>query len=99
MKMIRKGFLVPRYRKNSGLVQRPSFITDIILFLGVVLLIFTLLFMILNFDEADSIIMIWLPFMIAGTILVFVSQVVNRIYKNRIQKKQKRKIQHNSFYT
>jgi hypothetical protein len=92
--MINKGFLASHLRKNSGSYKRSSIITNTILLIGIAVLIFSLLFLIISLDKADSIIMIWLPFMISGVVLVFVSQVINHFHKNRIRGKQKRLIQH-----
>ena len=93
--MIKKGFLVSRLRKHSGSYRRSSSITNTILFIRVAVLIFALLFMIINFGKADFIVMVWIPFMIAGVVLVFLSQVINHFYKSR--GKQKKKFQHNTF--
>lgn len=95
--MINKGFLASRLRKNSGSYKRSSIITNTILLIGIAVLIFSLLFMIINFGEADFIVMIWLPFVIAGVVLIFLSQVINRFHKSRSQGKQKKQFQHNSF--
>lgn len=37
---------------------------------GVVILLIALCWMIINLDKADNIIGVWIPFMIAGTLLV-----------------------------
>ncbi len=51
------------------------------LYSGIVILISALIYMIANIAEADSIIRIWLPLMIAGVFLVFMSQVIRWKYR------------------
>jgi hypothetical protein len=78
--MIKKGFLTNNTRRNSKDTRHVSVAGRSILYLGVVILITTLVYMIVNFSKADTIILVWLPFMIAGVILVFMSQLINWNY-------------------
>jgi len=57
-----------------------SIVTNLILYSGLVIIITGLIYMIFNLSRADSIIKIWLPFMIVGVALVFVSQLIKWQY-------------------
>jgi hypothetical protein len=45
------------------------------LYSGIIILISALGYLIGNLDKADSIISIWFPFMMAGTLLIFFSSI------------------------
>jgi|GEM_PF-5298816 len=66
-------------RKRALFKQRqdskPEKIWDLPLYLGVIVIIVTLIFMVFNLNKADSIVELWLPFVAAGVILVFLSQL------------------------
>ena len=78
--MIKKGFLTNNTRRNSKDTRYVSVAGRSILYLGVVILIAALVYMIANFAKADTIIHVWLPFMIAGVFLIFMSQLINWNY-------------------
>ncbi len=77
--MIRKGFLT---KDNKKVTKNNHFsnASRLILYLGVVILISALIYIIANFEIADSIVSIWLPFMIVGLFLVFMSQMIKWKY-------------------
>jgi hypothetical protein len=54
-------------------------------YLSTIILLSGLFYMIVNLSIADSIIDVWLPIMIAGTVLVFISSLI----LNKTIKKQK----------
>jgi O-antigen/teichoic acid export membrane protein len=63
--------------KKDSIATRYSIITSkSLLYLGVLILISALIYMLANFAKADTIISIWLPFMISGVFLVFMSQMI-----------------------
>lgn len=78
--MIQKGFLTKVTKRNLKDTRYVSIASQSILYLGIVILISALIYMISNFAKADSIISIWLPFMIAGVFLVFMSQLIKWKY-------------------
>jgi uncharacterized integral membrane protein len=88
--MLQKGFLISRLKSNSNFHHRNAAVSRIILFLGILILISSLIFMITNLEKADSIVMIWLPFMIAGVLLVFISLGIRFFYEQA-----NRKVRHN----
>ncbi len=56
-------------------------LSNIILYLGCLILIASLIYMIVNLSKADNIIGIWLPITASGVILVFFSQIINISHK------------------
>ncbi len=81
--MIRRGFLQSRRRRGATETRNVSMASKMLITLGVLISVFSLSYMLINFDKADSIINIWLPFMIAGLALVFLSGLIKLIYANR----------------
>jgi len=51
------------------------------LYMGVLILILALFYLILNFEKADAVVGLWLPFMIAGVFLVSFSQII-KMFRN-----------------
>ena len=74
--MIQKGFLTKSNKRDSENTRHIASASKLILFLGVAILISALIYMIANFAKADLIISIWIPFMITGVFLVFMSQMI-----------------------
>jgi len=88
------GYLPLIYReKGKGLTiknqQKPAVSnrivpgSQILLFSGVFILILALVYMILNLESADAIVHIWIPFMVAGILIVYWSQILLRLYSNK----------------
>lgn len=59
--------------KRSVLIAGNS-----IFYLGIAILISALIYMIVNITKADSVVSIWLPFVLAGIFLIFTSQLIKR---------------------
>ncbi len=78
--MIQKGFLTKGPKRDLKDTRFVSIASQSMLYLGVVILISALTYMIANLAKADAIISIWLPFMIAGVFLVFMSQMIKWKY-------------------
>jgi hypothetical protein len=51
-------------------------VSQIMLLLGSFILIFGLIYMMMNLSRSDSVIVIWIPFMITGVALIFMSQIM-----------------------
>ena len=81
--MIQKGFLKNQATKDMKDNRHVSIASKSILYLGVFILISALIYMIANLSKADAIIKIWLPFMVAGVVLVFMSQLITWQYLKR----------------
>lgn len=73
--MMKKRFSIKREQLDSKDTSYSSIASNSLLYLGVLVLIIALIYMIANLAKADTIISIWLPFMIAGVFMVFMSQL------------------------
>jgi hypothetical protein len=72
------------FKKRAGLIhgrnkQRVEVASTVLMYGGALLAFSALLFMIINLKHADSIIKIWLPFMLGAVWLVFMSQLIKWI--------------------
>jgi hypothetical protein len=74
--MKRSTILIKIPKRDSKHSRVESIISKLILYLGLIILISALIYMIVNLDKADLIISLWLPFIIAGVFLVFLSQMI-----------------------
>jgi hypothetical protein len=74
--MIQRGFLTKNIKRDSKDTRYISIASKSILYLGIVILISALIYMVANLAKADSILSMWLPFMIVGVFLVFMSQMI-----------------------
>ncbi len=74
--MPQREFLTKTPKRDSKDTRYVSIANQSMLYLGVVILISALIYMIANLAKADTIISIWLPFMIVGVFLVFMSQMI-----------------------
>ena len=61
--------------KNRG-KNRVTFASNLLIFIGVGIIIAALIYMIGNLHRADSLIKMWVPFMIAGVWLTFLGGVL-----------------------
>ena len=80
--MLQKGFLRNDKIGNNKINQKVIIVVNVFFYLGVLLSILCLGYMIVNLSRADKIINIWLPFMIAGPMIVFLSQLIKWQYAN-----------------
>lgn len=78
--MMKKRFSIKREQLNSNDTRYSSIVSNSLLYLGVLVLIIALIYMIVNSAKADTIISIWLPFMIAGVFMVFMSQLIRNYH-------------------
>ena len=78
--MIQKGFLKTQRKTDLNNNRFFSIVSKLMLYLGIFIMISALIYMIVNMTKADSIISVWLPFMIAGVFLVFMSQLIKWQY-------------------
>lgn len=61
---------IQHQKQQQGLTAR------VLLYFGLIILLFSMLYLLVNFTNTDSIISSWLPFMISGLALVVVSQLM-----------------------
>ncbi len=81
--MLEKGFLRDRTRSEPKhkRSRTTSMVTNTTLYLGVIILIASLIYMIVNLDRAEAILEIWIIFMMAGLFLVVVSHLLKWVLK------------------
>lgn len=73
--MLQKGFIKENLKREKRKKKSIALVGKTSLYFGILLVIASLIFMIFNLDRADALMSIW-PFIIAGVILVFVSQFI-----------------------
>ena len=78
--MMKKRFSIKREQLDSKDTRYSSIASNSLLYLGVLVLIIALIYIIANLAKADTIISIWLPFMIAGVFMVFISQLIRNYH-------------------
>lgn len=78
--MTHRGILTKKPKRYSKDARRLSITSQSMLYLGVVILILSLMYMIANLAKADAIISIWLPLMITGIFLVVISHPYYRLH-------------------
>jgi len=76
--MLEKGFIRKQKNEQSKLSGMVVLLSNILLYLGAIILIFTFGYLIFNLDKSDKIIGILVPFLFAGLALVLVSQLIKR---------------------
>ncbi len=78
-----KGYLHQNLKFKSKVDKRTSIVSAILLNIGIVISLSSMLYLIANISIADSIIEIWLPFMLAGVFLIFFSQMIKLYWRSR----------------
>ena len=73
-------------------LQTKDRVSNLILYIGVGITLAALIYMIGNLHRADSIITIWMPFMVAGLGLSFTGGVIMRIPNKQNNLRQPRKL-------
>lgn len=78
--MLKRGFL--RREKDEPKQGRSiKMASSIMLYLGVIILIVSLGYLLVNIERVDDIIMIWMTFMLAGIFLVVMSHMIKWIFR------------------
>ncbi|MBC8004216.1 MAG: hypothetical protein H7X84_01990 [Verrucomicrobia bacterium] len=78
--MLEKGFLKNNPDEKNKHHQVASLVSRILLYLGALVLIISFGYLLINMDQADKLIAMMLPFLVAGLGLIFVSQFIKRAY-------------------
>ncbi|MFP4690759.1 MAG: hypothetical protein ACLFMU_02490 [Bacteroidales bacterium] len=79
--MLEKGFLSERSRPGPKRNRITIIVSNTMLYLGVIILIASMIYMIVNINRAEAILSIWIIFMMSGLFLVVVSHLVKWIFK------------------
>ncbi len=79
--MLKRGFL----RSDKQSEQKPkrsiTLASNIMLYLGVIIIIASLVYILVNINNADALIVLWLVFMLAGLFLVVMSHMIKWIFR------------------
>ena len=78
--MLQKGFLKPQQKKELSSITKLS---RLFLFLGVLIVLSAMFYMMMNIQQADTFISVWLSVMIFGFCLVFVSIWMSFFSRNK----------------
>ncbi len=76
--MLEKGFIRNRMKTERKVNRFVSAVGTLLFFIGLVIVIATLIYMIINFSSASSILTIWLPVLVSGIIMVFIGQTLKK---------------------
>jgi len=76
--MIQKGFLKERKREKKGVAGFIPALRTLLFLLGAFTLVAALVYMLLNLNKADHLVWIWIPLIVAGIILILVSQMFRK---------------------
>lgn len=79
--MLEKGFLSENTRRKTAKNRNSSLIGKLMVFVGAVVVIVGLLYIMMNLGEVEGVARAWLPFIIGGAVLMFLGVVVMRIKK------------------
>ena len=79
--MLEKGFLRNQPTDKKGHVNVASTLSKALMLLGVLILIISFGYLLLNWDESDKLVGMIFPFLVAGLGLIVVSQFIKRAYK------------------
>jgi len=74
-------------RENNS--SRANIVSNLLIAVGVCIVLPALVYMIVNLDRADSIIAIWLTFMVIGVLLSFLGTILRLITKSPERKMNK----------
>ena len=76
--MLEKGFLKNQPEDKKKHQQMASLVSRTLLYLGMLILLLTLIYLIINIGQTDKLISMVIPFLVAGIGLILVSQFVKR---------------------
>ncbi|MGE5520909.1 MAG: hypothetical protein ACM3VS_13340 [Candidatus Dadabacteria bacterium] len=82
--MIHKYLLTNKHKLPPVKPVLP--VSEIIMYIGIVVLLAAFIYMILDIDHADSIAALWLPFVIAGVLLVFLGLMVIQMHQHKVNR-------------
>ena len=79
--MLEKGFLNDNSRRKTTKNRNASLIGKLMVAAGAIIVIAGLIFVMMNLKEVDGIAKTWLPYIVAGSVLVLAGVVVLRFKK------------------
>ncbi len=79
--MLERGFLKKKKQADPKPNRFISIASSTMLYLGVIILITSLIYMLVNLDRSEAIIGIWIIFLLAGLFLVVMSHMLKWMFK------------------
>ena len=78
--MLEKGFLHNQTNKNSKHKQIASTVSNVLLYLGMLVLGGSFIYLLFNLGKSGTLVSMMMPFLVAGLGLIFVSLLIRRAY-------------------
>ncbi len=79
--MLERGFFKRKKHSEPKPNRSIKMASNIMLYLGVIILLASLIYLLVNIDKADAIIVVWMVFMLTGLFLVVMSHMIRWIFK------------------
>jgi hypothetical protein len=79
--MLERGFLKSGKQSEPKPKRSITLASNIMLYLGVIIIIASLVYILVNINNADALIVLWLVFMLAGLFLVVMSHMIKWIFR------------------
>ncbi len=79
--MLERGFFKSKRQSEPKSNQSIKTASNILLYLGVIIILASLTYLLININNADALIVLWLIFMMAGLFLVVMSHMIKWIFR------------------
>ncbi len=79
--MLERGFFRSKKQSEPKPGRSIKMASNIILYLGVIILVTSLIYILVNIDKIDAVFVVWMIFMMAGLFLVVMSHMIKWIFK------------------
>ncbi len=79
--MLKRGFFKSKRQSEPKSNRSITLVSNIMLYLGVIIIIASLVYILVNINNADALIVLWLVFMLAGLFLVVMSHMIKWIFR------------------
>ncbi len=76
--MLEKGFIRSQKNKSTKRQQLTLTVSNVLLYLGVLVLVGSFGYLLINWGKTDALVSMMMPFLVAGLGLVFVSYLIKR---------------------
>ncbi len=79
--MLERGFFKRKRQSEPKSNRSITLASNILLYLGVIILITSLIYLLVNINNADALMVLWFVFMMAGLFLVVMSHMIKWIFR------------------
>ncbi len=79
--MLQRGFFKSKRQSEPKSNRFIKTVSNILLYLGVIIIITSLIYILVNINNADALIVLWLVFMLTGLFLVVMSHMIKWIFR------------------